>query len=129
MWIWPPLPRPWGGAWSVIGGQTNPQQVYMSGGNLDFDTIGPYTLADNIIFHCEEATDVTIDLVAMTDLIAFMHDTSRPPPVSNTATVIATQGTILDSINVTQIPEPATILLLGAGGNLIAKMIGSDLET
>jgi len=75
--------------------------------------LGSYVLADDLIFHCEEETDVIIDLVAMGDLIYWTYDETGTKTGSQ---VIAAGGTTLDSIHVVQvIPEPATVVLLGLG--------------
>ncbi|MFC1739062.1 PEP-CTERM sorting domain-containing protein [Planctomycetota bacterium] len=102
-------PLPWEGPWSLI--DSNPQWAFFSGGNITNNTVGPYTLLDNIMLHCLEATDVILELVAFSDQV-YLDDTTME------MTVIPGhgQGTILDSIIIRHIPEPTTIALLGLGG-------------
>jgi len=108
----------WEVAWSVVTSLSNPQQAYITGLNFTWNTLGPYVLADDLIFHCEEGTDLIIDLVAMGDLIYWTYDETGTKTGSQ---VIAAGGTILDSIYVEQIPEPMTIVLLGLGGLFLRR--------
>ena len=110
---WIEFNLPWDGPWATVDAQ--PQQVLISGGNLSFDTMGPYTLMDGLVFHCEEPTDVVIELVAFNRVTYYDHDTSVPPGDS-VAKVLYAKDTIIDSIIVHQIPEPMTMSLLGLGG-------------
>jgi len=103
----------WEVAWSVVPSLSNPKTAYITGLNFTWNTLGSYVLADDLIFHCEEETDVIIDLVAMGDLIYWTYDETGTKTGSQ---VIAAGGTTLDSIHVVQvIPEPATVVLLGLG--------------
>ena len=56
----------WEGPWQKVIEQ--PQRVMVAGLNLNNNTVGPYTLMDGLIFHCDEATDLIIDLVAFEGL-------------------------------------------------------------
>ena len=100
------FPNNWDGPWQVQASST-PQQVNFNGGNASNNTIGPYVLMDNLWFHCDEPTDVIIDLVAISDIVHF-DETGEP-----VADYIA--GSLIDSIYVVQ-PEPMTLSLLGLGG-------------
>jgi len=87
----------------------------MSGGNTNWNTRGPYTLMDNLVYQQDEYTDVIIDLVAYSALIYYTF--TGDPPVPDDIVPIYVKGQIIDSIHITpgQIPEPATFVLLGLG--------------
>ena len=82
-----------------------PHLVTIDGGNFSNAIQLDQMIAWDIIFHCEEHTPVTIELFAVT--------------VNTDSGMI--EGVVLDSIAVTQIPEPATIALLGLGGLLLRR--------
>jgi MYXO-CTERM domain-containing protein len=63
---------------------------------------GPLVLVDNILFHCNEATPVIVQLIA--------NAGTRIDGVDVPA------GTVMDEILITQTPEPMTLGLLGLGG-------------
>ena len=111
---------PWGDPWSVNQSTSNPQYLKMGGsGNINgmWNTIGPYTLADEILFHCDEGTDLEITLVAV-DLRYATHVAGSAPPFAVTLEdllPLVPQGEILDRI-IMRIPEPMTLALLGLGG-------------
>jgi hypothetical protein len=96
------------------------------GGNNTYNTEGPYTLLDNVWFHCDGLGEVIIDLVAASSLREITYATSFvtvPPPPHWTWSVsdyVELPGcgvdTVLDTITITQIPEPMTMSLLGLGG-------------
>lgn len=103
--------------WSVVA-TSNPQQLDLAGTNSMWNTVGPYTLADEIWFHCDEDTDVEISLVAV-DLRYATHVAGAAPPFSVTLEdllPLVEAGTVLDTITVHQIPEPMTMSLLALGG-------------
>ncbi len=116
--VWVDGMRNWEAQWSVSP-LSDPQYLKITGGNLNWNTLGSYVLMDNVIFHCEEATEVIIDLVAITDLMYWQFD-STGTKLADYA-IVAAEGTLLDSINVTQIPEPMTIILLGLGGLFLRR--------
>jgi len=119
---WYEQAKAWDAPWSVLTSSST--SVIMSGGNNvgsgSGNTKGAYTLADGIVFHCEEETDVIIDLVAFSDLVYMTYDTAAPPGVEDLV-AIYDMGEIIDSIHVTQIPEPMTIVLLGLGGLFLRR--------
>ena len=123
--VWDPYAAGWEAPWGVITAVSNAQYVLMSGGNIYQNTMGPYQLMDDLVFHCEESTDVIIDLVAASDLIYYTYTYTDVgaglEPVVDSSVVIATSGTILDSIYVHQIPEPMTIALLGMGSLFLLR--------
>ena len=89
------------------------------GGNSTWNTEAPYTLMDNLWFHCDGPGEVVIDLVAAGDLVYATHVAAAAPPFAVTIgelVVVAPEGTSLDKITIQQIPEPMTMSLLGLGG-------------
>ena len=80
-----------------------PQNVRVTASQIFSPAIpGPLVLVDELLLHCEEETDVVLNLVVMGTTRIDGGDI----PV----------GTILDTITIHQVPEPATIALLGLGG-------------
>jgi hypothetical protein len=102
------VPFAWTSAWEVITDATDDLKVYVSGGNSQFNTIGPYTLMQGLMFHCDEPTDVIIDVIAAGLGVAEFDATFNP-------VIIYEPGELIDSLYVIQ-PEPATMALLGLGG-------------
>jgi hypothetical protein len=100
------IPFAWTSPWEVI--QADPQSVYISGGNSQFNTVGEYDLMWGLMFHCEEPTDVIIEVVAAGLGVAEFDATFNP-------VIIYEPGEIIDSLVVIQ-PEPMTLSLLGLGG-------------
>lgn len=85
---------------------SSPTHLEFTGGSFFSPVAGPEMLMWGLMFHCEEPTDVIIDLI-----------------VTGTTTIDGLDvpiGTILDSIYVIQ-PEPATVALLGLGGLLLRR--------
>ena len=120
---WDPYTVAWDAPWGVITSVSNAQYVLMSGGNIKYNTMGPYQLMDNLVFHCESLTDVIIDLVAASDIIYWTHtyDAGLEDYVVTGSVILYEQGTIIDSIYVTQIPEPMTVVLLGLGSLFLLR--------
>jgi hypothetical protein len=117
--------------WSVLPQTlTDASSEYiMTVGNLgEFNAVGQFTLMDDLLFHCEEEGDVYVDLIAYSDIIVW--DMSIGVTYSYyaygtyylyygitgyTTSTIIEEGTIIDSILIHQIPEPATIAVLSLG--------------
>lgn len=90
------------------------------GGNSTNNTYGPYTLLDNVWFHCDGEGEVTIELVAASSLRYMTYYVESTPfgydwGVEDYVETQA-EGAILDTVTITQIPEPMTMSLLGLGG-------------
>ena len=100
---------PWDGPW-VVQPSSTPQQVNINGGNAAMNRQPDFVLMWNLWFHCDETTPVTIDLVAISDII---HYEQVGPDVLPITDIPA--GTTIYSIHVIQ-PEPMTLSLLGLGG-------------
>jgi len=115
---WNDIETNWEAPWSVSPA-SNPQYLKIWGGNFNWNTVGPYVLMDDVVYHCEEATDLFIDLVAVTDVMYWQYDSTggKLPDWG----ILAIEDSILDSFHVTQIPEPATLMLLGLGAALLKK--------
>jgi hypothetical protein len=129
-----------GPAYAYVPSLSGPQNVVLTGGmGLDWNARnnenaeGPWgggfipecpahsfdVLMDGLMFHCEEATDVEILLVAAGQGITkLLHDAEGN--VTGQATIFDA-GTVLDSIYVSQIPEPMTVALLGLGGLFLRR--------
>jgi len=98
--------------------------LLISGGNLYWNAVGgntdtvpaAWTLMDGLVFHCTGITGVQITMTAFTDIKYYEHDSVGNVTAINT---LFTAGTVLDSINV--VPEPATLLLLGAGALILRR--------
>jgi len=119
-YMWYDGNRAWGAPYVV--GLSELQKVVVSGGNIDYNTLGNMTLADNIIFHCEKQPgDVIVELVAYSDLIYYTYVMVDDAPVVDTIETLYTEGTVLDTITVHQIPEPTTIALLGLGSLFLLR--------
>jgi hypothetical protein len=112
--------RNWDIQWSVALG-TDTYKIMTGGNNIgtSSNSVGSYTLMSGLVFHCDEATDVIIDLIAY-GTVGYVLYTGDPPADAGLG-VIYTKGTIIDSIHVTQIPEPMTIVLLGLGGLFLRR--------
>jgi hypothetical protein len=108
---WTTGDRAWGSG-AVAVAIADPQMLRFSAGNLDFNTVGEYTLMDNLVFHCEGEGDVLVELVAL-DTTYYEHD-----EIGNITGVFQNYdaGMVIDSILIHQIPEPMTLSLLAIGG-------------
>jgi hypothetical protein len=91
----------------VVTQATNPQSVYITWGNQN-NFRAPAEFVSGIMFHCDEPTDVIIDVVAVGGGVAY-YDAAKNP------VILYQPGEIIDSMYVIQ-PEPATMCLLGLGG-------------
>jgi len=120
MWVgsWQAFEVAWESPWLVNEQVSDAQRVMVMGMNFTNNTVGPYTLMDGLVFHCDEATDLIIDLFAYDDLWAWTYDAAG---VKQAETVLLYEaGSLIDSIYVYQ-PEPMTIALLGLGGLFLRR--------
>jgi hypothetical protein len=99
----------WGGAPAVAATDLNGPQFLGIGmfASQGVRAVGPFTVADNIMFHCEEEGDVTITLVSGIGQFGLVN-MGADGNIAN--------GDILDTLIIHQIPEPMTMALLGLGG-------------
>ena len=74
-------------------------------------------IMQKLYLHCEEGTDVTVSLVVHDADGMRTYDASD----SGWAEVGYTDGQILDTVTIHQVPEPATLALLGLGGLLLRR--------
>jgi len=88
-----------------------PQELRISAGNLDFNSVGTYKIANNIMFHCDALPEVMISLIAKDTTYYTFDEFGDISGVFQLYPV----GTVIDSIHVIQ-PEPATMALLAMGG-------------
>ena len=105
--------------WDVSGvTQVDPQNVIVSALNQQWNTKPDYRLMDGLLFHCDDPTDVIITLEAYSPLVYYTHDATGGVLEQ---LIEYEEGTILDTLTVHQIPEPATLLLLGLGGLFLRR--------
>ena len=85
-------------------------QNYEFGGAQVFnaDLAGPITMMDQLVLHCLEATDVILTIV------------STATSVIDGTTYYDT-GVTVHTLTIHQVPEPATLALLGLGGLLLRR--------
>ena len=105
------LDQPWDFAWVENVGST-PQSVSIGGGNFQTANGDVRWLMDNLVFHCEEDTDVIIQLFAGAGGVDYDEGGGY---------VDIPVGTLIDSVIVHQVPEPMTIALLGLGGLFLRR--------
>jgi hypothetical protein len=123
--------------WSVLPQTLTdlPDDYIMTVGNLgEFNAVGQFTLMDELLFHCEEPGDVYVDLIAYSDIIVWDFDIGVTYSyytagttyfyygiTGYTTSTIIEEGTIIDTILIHQVPEPATLALLGLGGLFLRR--------
>ena len=105
------LDQPWDFPWVENAGST-PQLVSIGGGNFSTANGDVRWVMDNLVFHCEEATDVIIQLYAGVGGVDYDPSGAGVEDIP--------VGTLIDSVIVHQ-PEPMTIALLGLGGLFLRR--------
>jgi hypothetical protein len=127
-----------GPAYTVVETLSDPYHLVMTGGmgleknaenNADawagappffpaVDALSFPVLMDGLLFHCEEATDVEILLVAGGQGITVLEYDANGAVIGQN--LIYQPGEIIDGIYVVQ-PEPMTVALLGLGGLFLRR--------
>jgi hypothetical protein len=91
--------------------RTEPQMVSITASNFLSPAIdGPLDLMDGLVIHCVEMTDVVLEVKAQSG-------TQFGPD----GTEVIAPGTVLHTLTIHQIPEPATMALLGLGGLFLLR--------
>ena len=105
-------------AWTWQSAIESDKLLRVSGGVLTYNTVGPYTLLDDIEFHCTGPGLVTVTLVTYSSIDVWHGPVGDPVEIQ---TLIA-PDVLLDTITITPgIPEPMTVLLLGLGGLFLRR--------
>ena len=106
----PPPYMFWQGAPTVV--TSDPQNLRVTGGWMTplygQDFVNPIIILNGLMFHCDEITDVIVDLVVPDGGSLLLNDVSYEA------------GTLIDTLLIKQ-PEPMTILMLGLGGLLLRR--------
>jgi hypothetical protein len=115
--VWDPL-------WSVYA--SDDDYVAITGGVITWNSIGEYTLLDGLEFHCEGEGTVYVDLIAADDILYYDWIVTGDELTGYSASVnniykLYSKNDVIDTITVTQIPEPMTIALLGLGGLFLRR--------
>lgn len=116
----------WEVPWSVFDSEND--YVNITGGNQNNNTIGTYILMDDLEFHCEEAGDVYVDLVASGTggIVYYTWTVTGDEMMGYTAEVdeiinLYEYNDTIATVLVHQVPEPMTIALLGLGGLFLRR--------
>jgi len=113
--MWVTDVRAWGSG-DVATIDASADALRISAGNLDFNTVGPYTLMDGLLFHCEGEGDVLIELIALDTTVYTLIEEGEGVGTIDGVGQIYDAGAVVDSILIHQIPEPMTLSLLAMGG-------------
>ena len=94
----------------AVNAASTPQSVKIAGGQIYSPAkAGPLTLVDNLILHCTEPTDVVLE-ICFSGILNVDGEIYYGPI-----------GEVLHTLIIHQVPEPATIALLGLGGLLLRR--------
>lgn len=99
---------PWASMFAGKIYSEGPGFVEISASNFMMSVPGPLDLMDGLVIHCLEATDVVLTVTNTSDNTTINGE-------------VIPAGTLMHTLVIHQIPEPATIALLGLGGLLMLR--------